>query len=207
MKSIYVLAAAVVTSTASPAMAATVFALDATNSYVNVVSNDTMCILGSCSLRAELATPFQDFSLNVGESRTFDFADISVSSGFGAGSATLDAQLAFLLPSPSAAGTGGTASYLRLGGIFTPGALAGSLIWNSPSQQITAADGSQFTVSFGNLVGAQFGSRATAPVTITLNSASAVPEPTTWAMMLAGFGAVGFSLRSRTRKRMALAAA
>jgi hypothetical protein len=26
-------------------------------------------------------------------------------------------------------------------------------------------------------------------------------------MMLAGFGAVGFSLRSRTRKRMALAAA
>ena len=104
-ESILVLAVAVAASTASPAMAATVFDLDASNSYVNIVSNETMRILGSCSPSAELATLFQDFSLNAGESRTFDFADISVSPGFGAGSAAIDAHLAFLLPSPSAAGT------------------------------------------------------------------------------------------------------
>jgi hypothetical protein len=36
---------------------------------------------------------------------------------------------------------------------------------------------------------------------------SAVPEPATWAMMLAGFGAIGFSLRRRSRSRTVLAQA
>ena len=35
---------------------------------------------------------------------------------------------------------------------------------------------------------------------------AAVPEPTTWAMMLIGFGAVGYSMRSRRRKSIGLAA-
>ena len=35
--------------------------------------------------------------------------------------------------------------------------------------------------------------------------ASAVPEPATWAMMLIGFGAVGYSLRRRERKAVAFA--
>ena len=34
---------------------------------------------------------------------------------------------------------------------------------------------------------------------------TAVPEPGTWAMMLAGFGAVGYSLRSRKSRRLAQA--
>jgi PEP-CTERM motif len=38
----------------------------------------------------------------------------------------------------------------------------------------------------------------------TLN-VQAVPEPKTWAMMLLGFGAIGFSLRSRRRPQPALA--
>jgi hypothetical protein len=33
--------------------------------------------------------------------------------------------------------------------------------------------------------------------------ASAVPEPTTWAMMLIGFGAIGYSMRSACRKQKA----
>jgi hypothetical protein len=34
---------------------------------------------------------------------------------------------------------------------------------------------------------------------------SAVPEPTTWAMMLIGFGAVGFAMRKRPSRRLQMA--
>jgi hypothetical protein len=36
-------------------------------------------------------------------------------------------------------------------------------------------------------------------------STSAVPEPTTWAMMLVGFGAVGYSMRKRASNKLQLA--
>jgi hypothetical protein len=36
---------------------------------------------------------------------------------------------------------------------------------------------------------------------------SAVPEPTTWAMMLIGFGAVGYSMRRRSTTYSAVQAA
>lgn len=39
-----------------------------------------------------------------------------------------------------------------------------------------------------------------------LSFAGAVPEPTTWAMLIIGFGAVGGSLRLRTARKTALAA-
>jgi hypothetical protein len=38
---------------------------------------------------------------------------------------------------------------------------------------------------------------------VSVNAASAVPEPTTWAMMLVGFGAVGYSMRSRKDEKRA----
>jgi hypothetical protein len=40
---------------------------------------------------------------------------------------------------------------------------------------------------------------------LTFNNASAVPEPTTWAMMLVGFGAVGYSMRNRPNRKVQLA--
>jgi hypothetical protein len=197
MKKLIAFAAIAAAFPAAPAAAATMFTFDAGSSFVNITNNNTSCIFGSCTLSAGLATPFETFSLDVGQSRTFDFARILVSGGFGTGSADLDARLAFLTPTAGPAGTGGEANYLRLGGIFTPGALAGSLIWDTPSQQITALNGTKFTVSFGNLVGAQFANRVFAPVTITLDSVGAVPEPATWAMLILGFGAVGYSVRRR----------
>ena len=45
---------------------------------------------------------------------------------------------------------------------------------------------------------------ATLPVAsaeLVRSAAGAVPEPATWAMMLLGFGAIGFSIRRDTRKR------
>jgi len=38
-----------------------------------------------------------------------------------------------------------------------------------------------------------------------LSFAAAVPEPTAWAMMIGGFGLVGFSLRRRTNTKVAFA--
>ena len=40
---------------------------------------------------------------------------------------------------------------------------------------------------------------------LAFRAASAVPEPATWAMMLIGFGAVGYSLRRRSAYRIAQA--
>lgn len=78
-------------------------------------------------LTATLATPFDTFTLNAGDSRTFDFPRIRVGAGIGFGSATLQAQIGFILPAAAPAGTDGSASYLRIGGLFTPGVLGGSL--------------------------------------------------------------------------------
>jgi hypothetical protein len=202
MRKLYAFMAAASVCATAPAFAATTFQFDTNpaNTFVTVLTNPTLC-LGNCSVTASLATPFQSFSLNVGQSRTFDFANFTVGNGFGGGSATIDASLGFILPPAGPAGSGASASYLRFGGLFT----GGSLTWDTPSQQLLAADGSLFTVSFGNLAGLT-GSTATAPVTITLNR-GAVPEPGTWAMMIVGFGAVGGVMRSaRVRRKVAFAA-
>jgi hypothetical protein len=37
---------------------------------------------------------------------------------------------------------------------------------------------------------------------LSFAATSAVPEPTTWAMMLLGFGAVGYSMRQRSSARL-----
>lgn len=59
--------------------------------------------------------------------------------------------------------------------------------------------GNAFSIDFGGAAG------GTGYDNITFGSdvAGAVPEPSTWAMMLVGFGAVGGALRSSKRKRKA----
>lgn len=56
-----------------------------------------------------------------------------------------------------------------------------------------------------NLGSFNLSSITSGPATITISAASgAVPEPGTWAMMLVGFGAVGFAMRSSRRKRLSI---
>ena len=195
MKTLYLLAASAAIVAAAPATAAVTFKVDAANTFLNVTSNSTACLFGTCSLTPTTKS-IADFTLNVGESKTFDFGSIRVSSGIGAGTADLFAQLAFLTPAGSAS-TGGDADYLRAGGIFTPGAVAGSLIWNDAIQTITTANNIKYSVSFGNLVGAQFGGNVATPATVTLLS---VPEPATWGLMILGFGAVAGAMRTARRR-------
>ena len=60
-------------------------------------------------------------------------------------------------------------------------------------------DASQYTLSInGNNSGA-----GSLGGSITIRQAAAVPEPATWAMMLVGFGAVGFAMRRRRRPVLA----
>jgi hypothetical protein len=176
------------------------FHFDPLNSTVQVTQNNPLC-LGSCALSANLLLPFSDLTVEEGaaNAQSFNFAQFHVGAGIGGdGDARVEAVLAFTSPTVDSANTGGTASYLRLGGFFTPGVLGGSLTWDDPIQNFTTADGSTFTVSFGDISGATFGGNAIAPVKITVNSvASAAPEPASWALMIGGFGLAGATLRRR----------
>ncbi len=53
------------------------------------------------------------------------------------------------------------------------------------------------TLDFGFESQANVGITAGSPIVGPL--AAAVPEPSTWAMMLMGFGAIGFAMRRRTK--------
>jgi hypothetical protein len=55
------------------------------------------------------------------------------------------------------------------------------------------------------LVSGKTGGEAAFSGNLSFAAASAVPEPTTWAMMLVGFGAVGYSMRKRLNGRTQLA--
>jgi hypothetical protein len=61
-------------------------------------------------------------------------------------------------------------------------------------------DFGRVTVSLGN--GATLQSVNQVRITAGSQLTSAVPEPTTWAMMLVGFGAVGYSMRKRAAPRL-----
>jgi len=192
-----VLATALLASTAANA-AAMLFKFDTANSGIEVVDQGDGWCLG-CSVSAFTTLQEGPFSINEGESATFNFANLNLS---GLGLATnvkLKATLAFLTPAIDDATTGGTATYGTLFGWLNKGVLT----WE-PIAPITTSDG-QFTVSFGNLAGLGIGN-ATQKMTIAVNSVAAVPEPGTWALMIGGFGMAGAMLRRRRQSVLALAA-
>lgn len=70
----------------------------------------------------------------------------------------------------------------------------GRVVWDGP-QTFNFGDGGSFSLALNNVTFGTPGSTAVGG-TFTLIT-SAVPEPSTWAMMLIGFGAVGFAVRRR----------
>lgn len=115
----------------------------------------------------------------------------------GSGTNLLASNWSFI-PAPSGSLAGEPGDSLFFGGVTV-----GS--YDTFFQNIGTTVGSNYTLSFllsNNL--SPNGFRVTAS-NATLNSA--VPEPGTWAMMLIGFGAVGYSMRRARRVKVVAAAA
>ena len=58
--------------------------------------------------------------------------------------------------------------------------------------------GSLNTLVVNGTAGTSAGANASFAGTLSFDGTPAVPEPATWAMMLLGFGAVGFGMRRRS---------
>ena len=137
-------------------------------------------------------------------------------------------------PSPVLVSTTGTAAVTSFFGspsvfftdpavTFGPDTFPGFSSITDPTRapfSLTASDlGLRFTVGeddfFGfarfagsNLISVGFETSANTPILAgSAASAAAVPEPSTWAMMLLGFGAIGASLRSARRRQTSLVSA
>ena len=82
--------------------------------------------------------------------------------------------------------------------LFTSARLLNSSIVGFGSSDVTLQNGS-LRLNFVNTFWAR-----NSTANIALETAAAVPEPGTWAMMLAGIGAMGAALRSRRRRKPAL---
>lgn len=64
----------------------------------------------------------------------------------------------------------------------------------SATKTFTATNTGAFTLSFS---GSQYTAKDVGIDRVFLSTVAAVPEPSTWALMLAGFGMVGFAMRRR----------
>jgi len=149
---------------------------------------------------------FPSFTLN----NVGDYADFTVLTiGTREGSVEFDDLFSypitatFTFSSPAGATgpavTGSTSGFIQLFtscGIINGG--CGRVEWNAPSV-FNFGTGGQFSVE---LFDTTFGTPGTANVTgrFTL-LAPGVPEPSTWALLILGFGAVGFMMRSSRRRQ------
>ncbi len=110
--------------------------------------------------------------------------------------------VAFSLPTGTTPGTG---TYNALiSGSVSSGNAGGVFVNFDNTAQTFAYNGGSFTLSVADL----FVNAGGVATQITGGGVvSGVPEPSTWAMMLAGFGAVGFSMRRRRKSAGVLQAA
>ncbi|WP_260600228.1 PEPxxWA-CTERM sorting domain-containing protein [Sphingomonas endolithica] len=113
-------------------------------------------------------------------------------------------QFSFSNVAGTFAGIAGTASTVSFGnGIFSSLSIAATNLgftqFNSPTLFTGSPSNPIFLTGSFTLVNPFFGDG-----TLTISPAAvagAVPEPATWAMMLVGFGGIGFSMRRRLKVR------
>jgi hypothetical protein len=162
----------------------------ASNSSVTLSNVSTW---GFTSISADIVTGLGEelFSLDDGESYTFDFFEIAVD-GIGFGNADVNATLAFDNP-PGLAVTGnGSGGWITFYGFIS----GGYLKWTNMPQILTLSNGDYFDVSFENVEIIGFGNTTTVTATVTAHAAP-VPEPAT--VMLVGAGLLGMITFGRKR--------
>jgi hypothetical protein len=199
-------AAALLAAAASPA-AATTFA----GSYdVALNSADPGLVLATAPVTTAL-----NFDLTAaGDTAQVDLFDLftnetSVNADDKA-SKPITVDFTFTLPDNGSAEVDGkTKGQLVLGGLFQDGVVR----WTGPSE-VDFSDGAKLGVNLNNATfntgffGLNPGEKAGADITATftlLQAPTAVPEPATWAVMLAGFGGIGAAMRQRRRTAAAAA--
>lgn len=164
---------------------------------------------------AASALPFPSFTLNPGEFFDVDVLNIGTGEGtvntnflslFGEDTNPYPISVDFSFTDP--AGASGAPVSGSTFGFIAPltscGVLAGGcgrVSWDGPST-FSFGTGGQFSVK---LFDATFGTPGSANVkgrfTLVSDSVSAVPEPSTWAMLLLGFGFIGGAVRSTRRRK------
>ncbi len=163
------------------------------------------------------AIAFPSFTLNnVNDFADFDVLNIGTTEGtVNIGEDTNPSPISVTFTFTDPAGTSGAAVTGTTFGFIIPfttcGIIAGGcgrVDFGAPTN-FTFGNGGQFSVQLSD---ATFGTPGNANVSarftlLAESVAPPVPEPATWAMMLVGFGAVGFSMRRRRRATVTYATA
>ena len=195
-----VAAAALVTT---PAMATVTIEGDPANTTITGYSGPNGLLISGSAL------PFGPFTLtNIGSSFTTSVLTIgtpetSVNLFEDTTPRQVSVDFAFLNPldATGALVTGSTTGFIvpfTSCGILAGG--CGAVDWSNTPTVFNFGSGGSFSVLLQDAV---FGTPGSARVSGTFTYLSAsVPEPSTWAMMLLGFGAVGFALRRRRTPKL-----
>jgi hypothetical protein len=205
MKRLFLAAALAATSLISaPAMASVTIQGDPTNTTVNGYSGPNGLLISGSGL------PYGPFTLgNLGDSfttavLTIGTPETSVNLFEDTSPRQVSVDFAFLNPldATGALVTGSTTGFiipLTSCGFLSGG--CGAVDWSNTPTIFNFGSGGSFSLL---LQDATFGTPGSARVNGTFTYVSpSVPEPGTWAMMLLGFGAVGFAMRRRRTPRLA----
>ena len=158
-------------------------------SFVNgwTVTNGTVDVIG---------TGF--FDVQPGNGNYIDLDGSTADAGIFAKSLTLTGGISYTVSFDLAGSARGDANFVDV----SFGTSLATFLLNSSDPFAThilaftpGADGN-YTLSFANAGGDNLGAILD-DVVVNSGSSGAVPEPSTWALMLVGFGAVGFVLRRR----------
>ncbi len=132
-----------------------------------------------------------NFTLNDGESYTFDFFEIIVGGFFGGGTATVEATLAFDNPASASSGTGSGNWFTFLGIVSS-----GSLAWTVQPDPVVLSTGEYFEIEFSDIQDFGIGNSAMVDATITAHGAPVIepaPIPESATMLLLGSGLMGLA--------------